>query len=795
VDAISSIYNLLSAGPGVFVYHLLILLALEAVAGIALIEYRHTRNPDQRRILLAFSALLLLRIPLLFGSPLGNAILAPLLYGLEVASLVLMWWAFLTPLIGRRAGRMFLVGNLAVAAALVAALYPSWHQMLLAVPFFEYIAFWQQPLWDLWGTLVPLSAAVLLLAYRRQLGYTLPAVSFALITLGNGLILLDQTGLGRLINLLGYPLLAVVVYRAALQDLWAYRQELETLSGESLRQTQELLFLVEISRAIGQSLDLDAILQQVVESVVHALNADRAAVFLTEEGKDELRLAAQHTPLPTRAQPNTPQTVPMAEQPALAHVIQRQRPLLLNPEGHQPQLQSLYTLLGSRTTGPVLIHPLARQRRVLGALLAGNDHSQRPFGEKEARLCHSIAAQVSAAIDNARLYRHLDRQARQLAQALDAQEEAVSLRQAILESITEGVIVTDTEGRAILMNVAAEEILGATRDRILGRSLQQILEPASVARRPGLGRLAKSTTPLQTLFDLEGKQIHVTAAPVRSSSGEQLGLVAVLRDVTREVQAERAKRGFIATISHELRTPLTAILGYTEVLYSGLVGRLTQTQVNFMRIIHNNARRMVTMANNLIGLSESERGRLELEYEEIDLPLIIGEVVQAFIPQMKGREIAWSLEIEDDFPLIEADPTRIRQIVTNLVSNAVKFTFPGGHITVGAATVPEPEGAEPKFCRLWVSDTGIGIPAEEHGRIWERFYRADNPLKAEAGGLGVGLSIVKSLVEAHEGRVWLDSTPGEGSTFTALLPIRRPPSPLSSGNGDYPDLETATGQG
>ncbi|HHH41444.1 MAG TPA: ATP-binding protein, partial [Chloroflexi bacterium] len=166
--------------------------------------------------------------------------------------------------------------------------------------------------------------------------------------------------------------------------------------------------------------------------------------------------------------------------------------------------------------------------------------------------------------------------------------------------------------------------------------------------------------------------------------------------------------------------------------------------------------------------------------------------VQMFASQMEARQLTWRMEIEEDLPLIEADPERIRQVVANLLSNAVKFTPPGGHITVGAATVPEQKGQPPRFCRLWVTDTGIGIPREEQSRVWERFYRVDTPLKVETGGLGVGLSIVKSLVEAHHGRIWLDSTPGKGSTFTILLPIRRPPSPLQEASTTYPELEEAT---
>ncbi len=800
VDVFSTTLTLLSTGHGTLIYHLLILLSMEAVAGISLVEYRHTHNPDQQRILWAFSILFVLRIPLLAGQLVDSGLLSPLLYAMEVISQLLLWWAFLSPLLKRQVGRAVLIGGLLLTALLTLVFFPLWYREITALPAeilqeadfsLQYMSFWQQPMWDLLAVLVPLSATALLLLNRRRLGYSLPAVAFGLITLGNVLILFDQVGLGRLVNLLGFPLLAVTVYRGALQDLWSYQQELESLSGGALRQTQELLYMVQIGQTIGESLDLDTVLQRVVESIAHALNADRVAIFLVEDETNHLRLVAQYALLQIRPPAASTITVLTDDQPLLAHAVQRQRQLLLNPEGPSGQLDHLYRLLDSPEIGPTIIQPLMRQRKVLGALVAGNVQSKRPFEEKDGRLCNSIAAQISAAIDNARLYRHVDRQARSLAEMLTIQEEEAGRREAILESIAEGVIVTNTEGRAVLMNVAAEELLTIHRSQILGRLLQQILEPLKDEVKSSLAQLTKSTAPLQTLFELQRKQIHVSAAPVHLPSGELFGQVAVLRDVTREVQAERAKRDFIATISHELRTPLTAILGYTEVLYNGMVGELNQSQSRFVHIVHDNARRMIAMANNLIALSEAERGQLELKYDETDLHLLLNEIAQAFKPQLEERNMSWSIEMPDDLPAIEADPHRIHQIVSNLVSNAVKYTFPGGQISIGVEPVEASDQPTSQFFRIWVKDTGVGIPQADHTRIWERFYRADNPLKIEAGGLGVGLSIVKSLVEAHGGRVWLDSTLGHGSTFSVLLPSERPPASLMPTESDYPPLEEA----
>lgn len=797
MGVLGSIYNLLSTGPGTFVYHLLILLALEGAAGIALIEYRHTHNPDQRRFLYAFLIVLLFRLPLLILGPQGYTLLAPLLYALEVTSLVVMGWAFLASLIGRRGGRWFLAANLVAVVGAILLFFPLWYPLARAVPFFEYAVFWQQAVWDLWATILALVSGLLLIGRRQQVGHSLPGVAFLIIALGNGLVTIDQTGLGRMINLLGYPLISVTVYRAALQDLWSYRQELQTLSERSLQQMRELVSLLEIGRALGESLELERVLRQVTDNIAQALDAERVAILLRPPQEDEeqflgdpqtLRLIALYaSPAGSLALPD-PAEIPLHRYPLLSHAVRRRRHLILHPRQTQQELQAIYQLVQSPQGGATIIQPMVHRDRVVGILLVVNDRRTAPFGSREARLGESIAAQMGTAVENAYLYRRLEEKVQRLADALQEQEREASLQEAILESATEGIIVTDEDGWAIRLNAAAERILGVSREQLLGRPIRQALESLIVHSVEDIDALQ---TPLQTLFEVEGKRIAVNAAPVQLPSGEHLGTVAVLRDVTREVLAEQSKREFIANISHELRTPLTAILGYSEALYSGMVGPLAPTQSTFIHITHDNARRLVAIANNLIAIAESELGRLELNYAPTDLGLLVGKVLESFVPQMKARQLEWRLEVDDDLPQAELDPLRIRQVVANLISNAVKFTYPGGRITVGVTTVPEPDGAAPRFCRLWVQDTGIGIPVEEQSRVWERFYRSEDHLRMAAGGLGVGLSIVKSLTEAHGGRVWLESAPGRGSTFTVLLPIRRVSPPAIATGEEYTEIEKA----
>ncbi|MBN1814564.1 MAG: PAS domain S-box protein [Anaerolineae bacterium] len=790
--------ELIGTGAGASVYHLLVILALGAMALIALIEWRHTRNPDHRRIVITFAALLALRIPLVVGESSDWAVIAPLITSLEAASLMLLGWAFLAPILSRQVRTWFLYIGIGVLALGAVASLAAWFASLAQVLPSMRAEVWRDLYNESWLLLfwlamsVALAAvpALFLLIRRQREEHWMALAGFAILTFGFLVLFVgsllrvagqlesvahsDWVGWGRIVNLVGYSLFAVAVYRMAMQDMWTYRQELQTMSEEALRQAKELFFLVEASRSIGESLDFSTILQRVVESTTMALDADRAAIFLIDpDDSRTVTLAAQYTPLQRAELAAQHPVFTLTDQPTLDYALQRRKQLTLNEETDNPCLRTLYGLLGSLEAGPTIVQPLLRQRAILGALVVGNDHSHRPFDPNAGRLCQSIAVQVTAAIENARLYGDLQAQASQLAELLQSQEDEGRRRMSILESIAEGVVVSDGEGHIVVVNAAAERILGTSRKRILGRPLKGLTGRMTLGPSADWGTIAESDTPLQTVFELEGKVVYVNAAPVLTPSGDHLGVVAVLRDITRETEAEQAKSEFITAISHELRTPLTAIRGYAEALDGGMVGPMSEAQAHFLGVICNNALRMGTLAENLIAISELEKGGLKLEYMETDVHLTIGEVVSGSRSALEDRQLELDLKLGDDLPGIEADPARVRQIVDNLVSNAIKFTYPGGRVTIGATLLCD-EGERPRtHCAIWVEDTGIGISPEEQEHIWERFYRPANPLAVEASGLGVGLSIVKSLVEAHNGRVWLESTPGVGSKFTVLLPTKR----------------------
>jgi PAS domain S-box-containing protein len=343
----------------------------------------------------------------------------------------------------------------------------------------------------------------------------------------------------------------------------------------------------------------------------------------------------------------------------------------------------------------------------------------------------------------------------------------------ILESIPEGAIVSDAQGNIVTVNATAENILGFPRQRVLGHSLSSLEGYIASDSKIDWQAMTQSDCPLQAVFELGDKVVHVHSAPVLTLSGSRQGTVVILRDITAATSAERAKSEFTAAISRELRTITTAIQGYTETLSAGVVGAVSEAQSSFLGAISENAWRALNLIENLIAVSQVETGLLKLEYGEAKLRTLIDAVVCSFRSQLEARHMGISLELDGSLPSIEADPAWLRRILDNLVSNAIKYTYPGGHITIGTKSLRDDDQRPPSHCAIWISDTGIGIQPEEQFHIWTRFYQPIDPSPTETSRYGVGLFIVKSLVEAHKGQVWVESTPGEGSTFTVLLPIKR----------------------
>jgi signal transduction histidine kinase len=256
------------------------------------------------------------------------------------------------------------------------------------------------------------------------------------------------------------------------------------------------------------------------------------------------------------------------------------------------------------------------------------------------------------------------------------------------------------------------------------------------------------------------------------ANGEAMpaGIAVVLRDISAERAAQRAKDSFIASTSQELRTPITSIIGYTDLLESESVGPLEESQRKFLQRIRGSAESVGAQLNSLVALMEVDNRQLEVRAEAMDLKPAIHEAAEGMQARITQKHQTLEMHIEQALPLILADPDAIHHVLTSLLQNAHRASPDASHVVLRAGKV---EDGERMFVAVAITDQGGGIAPEDGKKVFNRFYRSDNPTVQGLGDPEIDLPIVKVLVEAHGGRIWLDSVPGAGSTFTALLPVQQ----------------------
>ena len=340
---------------------------------------------------------------------------------------------------------------------------------------------------------------------------------------------------------------------------------------------------------------------------------------------------------------------------------------------------------------------------------------------------------------------------------------------AVLEHMAEGVIAVDASRRVLLLNPAAEQMFGVERSASLGRPAIEVI------RHEQMDLLLSRALETQTLVAEEIEVFHPAKRFLRAGAigikktESPLGGILVLYDVTEIRKLEQLRREFVANVSHELRTPLTSIKGFIETLLTGTI-QDPDRSAKFLRIMEEDADRLTRLIDDLLELSQLESKEITLKPEPVDLKEAVDKVVGLLDSRLKGKKItvqnhAWM----DGMYRVTADPDKLKQILMNLLDNAIKFNREGGQINVRAAQSGE-------RVKISVEDTGLGIPSEAIPRIFERFFTVDKARSRELGGTGLGLAIVKHIVEAHGGAVSCESELGQGSTFSFTLPAAAKPS-------------------
>ncbi|HIE37773.1 MAG TPA: GAF domain-containing protein, partial [Anaerolineae bacterium] len=573
---------------------------------------------------------------------------------------------------------------------------------------------------------------------------------------------------------------AVAVQNARLfEEIRRFSEELEQRVEKRTRQLAQALqdltlqrdrmeALYRIAAEVSASLDLDRVLNRTLKLVVEAVGADRGSILL-EDLETERLIYRAAIGAPLHIPPGGAETRFRRGEGLAGWVINHGQPVLAHDVREDPRWVA--DPQDDPTHRACLAVPLSTAGGAQGVLLV---FSATPgaFTEDHLRLAEAAAAQIGNAVGNAALYNLIREQAERLGAMLKQQQVEAAKSQAILEGVADGVMVADARGEIILFNAAAERILEIPRERALGCSTREMLGLYGVEGRAWLEAIEDwaanpaDRTPedfVAERLELGQRVVSVHVSPVIKGS-EYLGTVSVFRDVTAEVEADRAKSEFVSTVSHELRTPMTSIKGYADLLLMGAVGELSDQQRHFLGIIRSNADRLTALVNDLLDISRIETGRVELDLKAVHLHEVVDQVIGTLQGRAQSRGIVLETRVPEDLPAVWGDGARVAQVLTNLVGNAIQYTPPGGEVIVSA----RPAG---DMLEVAVTDTGIGISKENQARIFDRFFRADDPLVQETPGTGLGLPITASLVHMHGGEIWVESELGEGSTFIFTLPL------------------------
>jgi two-component system phosphate regulon sensor histidine kinase PhoR len=350
------------------------------------------------------------------------------------------------------------------------------------------------------------------------------------------------------------------------------------------------------------------------------------------------------------------------------------------------------------------------------------------------------------------LRREVKRTTSSLAQKAELSETERQKLEAIIGNIQDGVIVMDRNRNIILVNRAVRDIFNLDSANLVGRPLVSAISNEDL--KALLFRSSEEPLKYHEINFDDGRVYNAQYTPI-----PHIGAAVTMQDISYLKELDRLKSDFIHTVSHDLRSPLTAILGYTELVER--TGPLNSNQQEFLRRLQGSIQHITTLVNDLLDLGRLDAG-FDTRREVVHLENILKYSLDIYENQIRKKNIKLSVDIAPDLKPLRANPIRIRQMLDNLVGNAIKYTPAEGSVSVSMSM-------EVDQIVIKVKDTGVGIPSEEQGRVFEKFYRATNAVGG-AEGSGLGLAIVKSIVDSHQGRVWVESTVSGGSTFVVLLP-------------------------
>ena len=603
---------------------------------------------------------------------------------------------------------------------------------------------------------------------------------------------------------------------SAIADQAAAILDKARLYREMEERARQLAALNEVGSVITSTLDLETVLNLIMDKAVELIQAEVGSLVLVDQDTSELVFkvtagSGSADLVNTRLPPGTG---------IVGTVVQEGKPIIIR-DAHTDQ--RWYRDLDDRTefiTHSIIAVPMISRGRAIGVIELLNRRDGVPFDEDDERLLTAFAANAAISIENARLFTQTD-------QALAARVGELSTMQRIDRELNATLdynrvmgltldwalrttradlgltaVTVETEGGVRGLHLLAnqgypEELLTAHDEEpwpleqgIIGRVAQtgkpELVEdvendPDYAPVVPGM--IAQLTVPIRREDQIIGV-IALESSQKGCLNQDTLEFVTRLADHAAIAienarlfgqvrRANEAKTEFISFVSHELKQPMTSIKGYTDLLIKGTAGELTDMQNSFLETVRSNVDRMNTLVSDLLDISRIESGRMRLEFENASIEKVIKEALRTTRRQIEAKQQALEVDISPDLPLVKGDRDRLVQILTNLMSNAYKYTPAGGHIAIHARRWSDGQDATGQngFVLCSVADTGIGITPEDREHLFTKYFRADNPAVHSVPGTGLGLVIIKSLVELHGGEIWVESEMGQGSTFSFTIPV------------------------
>ncbi len=575
-----------------------------------------------------------------------------------------------------------------------------------------------------------------------------------------------------------------------------------------LEQTQQrerqLSILNEITRQLTSTLELGPLLQNILENAVGILNCEAGSLLLVDEQTSELVFKVTVGPVASNL---IGQRLP-AGTGIVGRAVETRAPVIENEKQRSAARFKGVDQQTGFVSRSLMAVPLQSKDSVSGVIEVINRRDGLPFIQDDQTLLTAFAGQAAVAIENARLYELTDQKlaARveelSVMQRIDRELNAslemdramrITLDWALRQSGAEAGLIGMLEGASlrVMSHQGFEERVATLTDMTMKVEIPAMLaavetgQPQQQAVVNSRDKLLLATH-TQMIIPIRRETAVIGLLYLESASDSQVDIEFLTRltdhaaiaisnaQLYGEVQrANVAKSDFVSFVAHELKNPMTSIKGYTELLAGGAVGTVNEMQTNFLHTIKNNVERMSTLVSDLNDNSKIEAGRLRLEYKATDVATLVDEVIRSIKRQVEEKKQALEVILPAALPPMWADRIRVSQVLTNLVSNAYKYTPDGGSLQVGAEDTAnrwDAEGAS-RVIHLWVQDNGIGLSPEDQQKLFQKYFRSDDPKAREAPGTGLGLNITKSLVEMQGGRIWFESEYRKGTTFHFTVPV------------------------